>query len=54
MPRSRMDRIDIEPRILKLKDALHNGTYMHKSGEWHDGAHEMLNKVLDMINEYRY
>lgn len=54
MPRSRMDRIDIEPRVLKLKDALHNGTYMHKNGDWHDGAHEMLNKVLDMINEYRY
>ena len=54
MPRNGMTRKEMECRVLKLKHMLYNGTYQHKNGEWHDGAHEMLNKVLNIIEEYRY
>jgi len=52
MPRGRVSKIDLESRTLKLKNALYNGEHSDKSGEWHDGAHEMLNRVLQMLNEY--
>ena len=52
MSRSRMSKIDIEARIYKLKTALYDGQHSDKSGDWHDGAHDALNKVLDAINEY--
>ena len=47
-----MSKIDILSRIYKMKTALYDGQHSDKSGEWHDGAHEVLNKVLDVINEY--
>ena len=40
------------PRVLKLKNELYDGNYHDKSGEWHDGAHHMINKILEMLNEY--
>ncbi len=49
-----MTRKEMECRVLKLKHMLYNGTYQHKNGDFHDGAHEMLNKVLNIIEEYRY
>jgi hypothetical protein len=52
MPRGRMKKIDIEARIYKLKTALYNGEYQDKNGDWHDGHHAALNKVLDILNEY--
>ena len=54
MPRNELKRDEFLVRVLKLKDQLYNGTYYHKDGEWHEGAHHSLNKVLDMLDEYRY
>ena len=31
---------------------LYDGQHSDKSGDWHDGHHAALNKVLDAINEY--
>lgn len=52
MPRSRMTKIDIEARIYKLKTSLYNGEHKEKPGLWHDGAHDALNKVLDILQEF--
>lgn len=54
MPRGRITKVDLESRVLKLKNALYNGEHSDKLGQWHDGAHEMLNRVLDMLNEYSW
>ena len=35
-----------------MKNELYNGNYHDKNGDWHDGAHHMLNRILDMLNEY--
>ena len=53
MPRNSMTKQEMEVRVLKLKNELYNGSWIHKNGEWHDGAHTMLNRVLDIIQEYR-
>jgi len=53
MPRGQMSKIDIEARIYKLKTALYDGQHSGKSGDWHDGAHDSLTKVLDILQEYR-
>jgi len=52
MPRGRLLKIDILAKVYKLKTELYNGKYYDKSSEWHDGAHQSLNEVLDIINEY--
>jgi hypothetical protein len=54
MPRNFMTREEAEVRLLKMKNELYNGSWSSKNGQWHDGAHTMLNRVLDMIGEYRY
>lgn len=54
MPRGLMQKIDIQARIYKLKNALYNGEHQDKNGDWHDGHHEALNKVLDILNEYSH
>ena len=54
MPRNFMTREEVEVRLLKIKNELYNGSLSHKNGDWHDGAHTMLNRVLDMVGEYRY
>ena len=48
-----MTKEEVEVRILKLKNELYDGSWHDKNGEWHDGAHTMLNRVLDIIQEYR-
>ena len=53
MPRGQLTKIDIEARIYKLKTALYNGQHGDKSGDWHDGHHQALNNVLDILQEYR-
>lgn len=53
MPRGIMTKIDLESRLYKLKTALYNGTHHDKGSEWHDGAHYSLNKVLEILQEYR-
>jgi hypothetical protein len=52
MPRGRMSKVDMLSRIYKMKTALYSGQHSDKSGEWHEGAHEALSKVLDALNEY--
>jgi len=53
MPRGTMKKIEIESRLYKLKTSLYDGKHHDKNSDWHDGAHEMLNKVLDILGEYR-
>ena len=53
MPKNQMKKIDIEPRLYKLKTSLYNGQHEDKNGDWHDGAHYALGKVLEIIQEYR-
>jgi len=52
MSRARMSKVDMLARAYKLKNELYDGTYHDKSAEWHDGAHNALNRVLDILNEY--
>ena len=53
MPRNMIKKEEMEVRILKLKNELYDGSWSARNGEWHDGAHTMLNRVLDIIQEYR-
>jgi len=53
MPRNKMHKEEVKCRILKLKNELYNGTQYGKNGDWHDGAHDALNRVLDIVQEYR-
>ena len=52
MPRGRMQKVDIESRVLRLKTDLFEGRYEGASQEWIDGAHHSLNRVLDILQEY--
>ena len=52
MPRGIMNKVDLEARLYKLKNELYDGKHQNQNGDWHDGAHSMLNRVLDIINEY--
>jgi|TARA_B100001094_G_scaffold192836_1_gene186687 hypothetical protein len=47
-----MRKIDLEARIYKLKNSLYNGQHEDKNGDWHEGHHQALNKVLDILKEY--
>lgn len=53
MPRAIMQKTDILARVYKLKTALFNGEHSDKSGDWHDGAHDSLNKILEILQEWR-
>ena len=53
MSTGQITKVELVSRIYKLKTQLFNGDYKDKSGEWHDGAHNALNSVLDILNEYR-
>jgi hypothetical protein len=52
MPRGKMSKNDILSRIYKLKNSLYDGQRKDKNGDWHDGYHEALNTLLDILNEY--
>ena len=52
VPRNTMTKDEIKNFVLKCKNELYNGTHMNKGGEWHDGAHYELNRILDKIDEY--
>lgn len=52
MSRVRMRKGDLLTKIYKLKTDLYNGTYDKKEGQWHEGAHHALNKVLEHLQEY--
>ena len=47
-----MQKVDIEPRVLKLKNQIYEGMYEGASDDWLDGAHYSLNKVLEILQEY--
>jgi hypothetical protein len=47
-----MNKVDILARVYKMKTALYEGHYHDKSEDWHDGAHHVLSKVLEALNEY--
>ncbi len=53
MPRGIMLKTDILTRVYKLKTELYDGKHKDKSGDWHDGAHEAYNRILDILSEYR-
>ena len=53
MPRGRLHKTDMLAKVYKLKTELYdkeNNTGM--TGQWYDGAHDSLDKILDIINEY--
>jgi len=52
MPRSRMNKVDIEARVYKLKNEIYDGVYDGASEEWLNGAHYTLNKVLEILQEF--
>jgi len=55
MPRSQLTKIDILSRVLKIKNQLHEEQNNNQNKkDTYDIAHRYLNKVLDVINEYRY
>ena len=54
MPRGHMSKVDILARVYKMKNELYNGQHKNKGKDWHDGAQESLNKILEMLNEYSY
>jgi len=39
-------------RVYKIKNELYDGKQHDKSGDWHDGCHDALNRVLDILSEY--
>jgi len=47
-----MQKNDLEAKVYKLKNELYDETRQDKDGEWHDGAHYTLNRVLDILQEY--
>ena len=47
-----MSKIDILSKVYKLKNDLYEGKHNDKPGQWHDGAHDSLNEVLNILNEY--
>lgn len=50
MPRGKLDKPDILSRVYKLKTSLYDEK--NKSKDWYEGAHDSLNKILDILNEY--
>lgn len=52
MPRANVTKTDLLYRVYKAKTRLYNGTHSDKNGDWHDGAHQAYNEILDILNEY--
>lgn len=53
MPRNAITKEEMLHRVLKLKNKL-DCEHPDKSGDWHQGANFELDKVLDMLDEYRF
>lgn len=51
MPRNPLTKEEIKVRVLKLKNELF---YRNYDGRSKDLAHEYLNRVLDIVEEFRY
>lgn len=52
MASGKLTKVDMLSRVYKMKNELYNGTHYNMSGEWHDGAHDTLNKILEILKEY--
>ena len=53
MPKNQLNKEELKVRILKLKNIVDNEPKTVWQGE-KDLAHKYLNRVLDIIDEYRY
>ena len=53
MPRNSLTKNEIRCRVLKLKQELYAGQYHSWNGDQHYSAQYMLNKVLNILDEYR-
>ena len=56
MPRCSVTKVDLLSRIYKLKTALYDDSlnmFNCFSDEKKEGAHDALNRVLDILQEYR-
>ena len=54
MPKGYLTKVDIVSRVLKQKYLLYSDFYKHYSEDQKNSAHEQLNIVLDILQEYRY
>ncbi len=54
MPKGNLTKADMMSRVLKLKHELYSNQYNYYTEDQKDSAHNMLNMVLDIINEYNY
>jgi hypothetical protein len=52
MSTGNVTKVDLLARVYKLKTSLYGEEHQDKTGQWHDGAHDSLNKVLDFLNEF--
>ena len=52
MSSGRVSKVDMLTKVYKMKNELYNGTYKGKSFEWYSGAHDTLNRILDLLDEY--
>lgn len=53
MPKNQVEKEELKVRVMKLKHQVDTEGADVWQGE-RDLAHKYLNKVLDIINEYRY
>jgi hypothetical protein len=53
MPRGQVQKHEILAKIYKLKTSLYSGEHEIEDDEWRDGAHYSLNKILDILQEFR-
>jgi hypothetical protein len=53
MAKENLNTGKLKVRLYKLKIALYEGFYRDKGPEWHDGAHQMLTQVLNILDEYQ-
>ena len=56
MPRGSLRKTDMLAKVYKLKTKLYDkdtsSSMTGQTSQWYDGAHDSLDKVLDIINEY--
>jgi hypothetical protein len=52
MPRGRVTKNDILHRVYKMKTELYDGKHKDKPGQWHDGAHDAYNRILELLDQF--
>ncbi len=52
MPHGSVTKNDILARVYKIKNELYEDSYSARPGQWHDGAHYSLDKILDLLQEF--